>query len=198
MLLFLSGAAVLCSANTTLLGTNFSTLNYFTGQLKVHFTPQTEGMRQETSLHEDNNKKRFFQILATESEPRLSRWHSQVTNYEQDTNLNEGYEIKLESTLIGKGVVSVGLMRDGTWATQDTVSEPLLGLKIVNTNDTFAEVEYQDSQEKTWRARISLRDLDLQAPHIYSVTWNPAAGTFSFKVDKDLWLENANVIDHFS
>ena len=90
-------------------------------------------------------------------------------------------------------------MKDGEWPTNTTVSEPILSLNIINAGETrLAEVVYLDSQEQIWRANIDLKDLDTGKPHFYNLVWNPLQSTFSFKVDNNLLVDNAKVVEHFS
>ena len=128
---------------------------------------------------------------------RVSRWHKKLhvaTKLED----SEALEVRFRAALKGKGAVKVAVMDSSLWSNE---KDPNVAIRLVRNDSTSAfEVDYLDSQNVKWRARVPI-DQEISAPNIYRLKLNPAsatsAGSLSLKLNSTIILEEAPLASKF-
>jgi hypothetical protein len=107
-------------------------------------------------------------------------------------------EVRFKAALKGKVAVKVAVMESDQWSNE---KDPKMAIRLVkdDSSSTF-EVDYLDSQNVKWRARVALKQ-DISAPNIYRLKLNPAtatsAGSLSLKLNSTVILEEAPLASKF-
>jgi hypothetical protein len=107
-------------------------------------------------------------------------------------------EVRFKAALKGKGAVKVAVMDSDLWT---NVKDPKLAIRLVRDDSLSAfEVDYLDSQNVKWRAKVPLEQ-DISTPNIYRLKLNPetatSAGSISLKLNSTVILEEAPLASKF-
>jgi hypothetical protein len=89
-------------------------------------------------------------------------------------------------------------MDSGLWSNE---KDPKMAIRLVRDDISSAfEVDYLDSQNVKWRARLPL-DQDISTPNIYRLKLNPAsatsAGSLTLKLNTTLIVNQAPLASNF-